>query len=124
MRVCLLASGSKGNAIFIEAGDTRPLVDAGLSASEIMHRLGQIGVDGRDQDAILISHEHGDHTRGAGTLAWKLRTPLFVSYPTCRESSAALGKAACVEFESGYFFTFKDVQIDQREVERVPDTRA
>ncbi|SNB45584.1 MBL fold metallo-hydrolase [Geobacter sp. DSM 9736] len=113
MRVCLLASGSKGNAIFVETGDTRLLVDAGLSAREITSRLAQIGVCGEDLDAILISHEHSDHTRGAGTLARKYKVPLFISYPTCRESERVLGgKAPRVEFESGYTFGLKDIQVD------------
>ncbi len=112
MRVCLLASGSKGNAIFVEAGDTRLLVDAGLSAREITTRLASIGVEGSDLHAILVSHEHTDHTRGAGTLARRFGIPLVISYPTCRESSRQLGKTACVEFESGYAFTLRDLQID------------
>lgn len=112
MRACLLASGSKGNAIFVEVGDTRLLVDAGLSAREILNRLASIGVAGADLDAILISHEHTDHTRGAGTLARRLGIPLLISYPTCRESSRSLGKTSCIEFESGYSFTLRDIQID------------
>src|SRR5512136_769512 len=47
VRVCLLASGSKGNSIFVEAGAVKVLIDAGLSARELLHRLAVIGVDGR-----------------------------------------------------------------------------
>lgn len=112
MRVCLLASGSKGNAIFVEAGATKILVDVGLSAREILRRLAVIGVAGTELDAILISHEHGDHIRGAGALSRKLRIPLLISYPTCRESLSTIGKTELVEFESGYPFTLKDLQID------------
>lgn len=112
MRVCLLASGSKGNAIFVDAGGAKILVDAGLSAAEIVRRLAAIGVEGAELDAVLISHEHTDHTRGAGTLARKLKIPLLLSYPTCREIHASLRKADVVEFESGYPFTFRDLLID------------
>lgn len=112
VRVCLLASGSKGNAILVDAGGRKILVDAGLSASEILRRLALAGVAGADLDAILISHEHTDHTRGAGTLARKLKIPLLLSYPTCREMHASLKKVEVVEFESGYPFTFRDLQID------------
>ena len=76
MRVCLLASGSKGNSVFVEAGASRVLVDAGLSARELLLRLAAIGVEGQGLDAILISHEHTDHIRGAGALARKLKIPL------------------------------------------------
>lgn len=112
MRVCLLASGSKGNAILAEAGGSKILVDAGLSASEILRRLASIGVEGAELDAVLISHEHTDHTRGAGTLARKLKIPLLLSYPTCRAIHSSLRKVEVVEFESGYPFTFRELLID------------
>ncbi len=112
MRICLLASGSKGNAIFVEAGSSKILVDAGLPAREVLHRLALIGVEGTELDAILISHEHSDHTRGAGPLARKLKIPLLISYPTCRETAVSIGKTELLEFESGYPFTFRDSLID------------
>ena len=112
MQVCLLASGSKGNAIYIAAGTSKLLVDCGLSATEALNRLGAIGVDGRELDAILVSHEHSDHTRGAGTLARKLKIPLLVSYPTCQEIHTSLRKTEVIEFEAGYQFTFRDLLID------------
>jgi len=112
VRVCLLASGSKGNSIFVEAGTSKVLIDAGLSASELLRRLAAIGVDGRELDAILISHEHTDHIRGAGTLARKLRIPVLASYPTSRASNHSIGKAQIIEFESGYPFTFRDMLVD------------
>ena len=112
MRICLLASGSKGNSIFIEAGASKVLIDAGLSARELLHRLAAIGVAGDELDAILISHEHTDHIRGAGTLSRKFKIPLLVNYPTCRASAGSLGKTEIIEFESGYPFTFNDLLID------------
>lgn len=112
MRVCLLASGSKGNAVFVEAGQTRLLVDAGLSAREILRRLAEIGVDAADLDAILVTHEHADHIRGAGTLARKLKIPALISYPTLREAGECFKKAQVVEFESGHSFAFRDLLID------------
>lgn len=112
MRVCLLASGSKGNSIFVEAGDSRVLIDAGLSAKELLRRLAQIGVEGDSLDAILISHEHSDHIRGAGTLARKLNIPILVNSQTCHASAATIGKTEIIEFESGAPFIFKDLCID------------
>jgi phosphoribosyl 1,2-cyclic phosphodiesterase len=112
VRVCLLASGSKGNSIFVEAGAGKLLIDAGLSARELLLRLAAIGVEGGELDAILISHEHSDHVRGAGALARKLKLPLLVSGPTCRAGSATFGKTEIIEFESGSPFSFKEMLID------------
>ena len=112
MRVCLLASGSKGNSLFVEADGTRILVDAGLSAREIVRRLAVIGVDPADIDGLFISHEHVDHVRGVGVLARKYRLPVYVSYPTHRQVLDGVRDAAVIEFESGYSFGFRDLLID------------
>jgi len=112
VRVCLLASGSKGNAVFVDTGGSKFLVDAGLSARELLNRLAAIGVEGAELDGILISHEHSDHIRGAGTLARRFRIPLLISFPTLRETGSHLGKAEVIEFESGYSFAFRDTLID------------
>lgn len=111
MRVCLLASGSKGNSVFVETGGCKLLIDAGLSAVELLRRLAAIGVDGSVLDAILISHEHTDHIRGAGILARKLKIPVLMSHNTHREAAHVFKKADIIEFESGSSLTFKDVAI-------------
>lgn len=112
MRLSLLASGSKGNSIFVETGETRLLVDAGCSGREILDRLGRIGIDPTTLNAILVSHEHGDHIRGVGTLARRLKIPVLISYPTHAESKGHFAKVSLLEFESGYSFAFRDIQID------------
>ena len=112
MKLSLLASGSKGNAVYLESGTTRLLIDAGLSAVELIRRLSLIGVDAASLHAILISHDHTDHTRGAGTLARKLKIPLLVSYQTRQAAAAVLKKSEALEFESGYAFSFRDLLID------------
>ena len=112
MKICLLASGSKGNAVYIETGDTRLLIDAGLSGVEIINRLALIGVEASSINGILISHDHTDHTRCAGTLARKLKIPVLVSYRTRKAVEKLLHKCEVTEFESEYPFTFRDVSID------------
>ncbi len=112
MQISLLASGSKGNAVYVESGETRLLIDAGLSGVEIIKRLHKIGVDERSLHAILISHDHSDHVRGAGTLARKLKIPLLASYPTRLACERLLKKTENIEFESGCQFTFRDLFID------------
>lgn len=112
MQICLLASGSKGNAVFVRSGATRLLIDAGLSSVEIIRRLALIGVSGSDLHAILVSHDHTDHIKGAGTLARKLKIPVLVSYPTHKAAESTFRKAEVVEFESGYSFAFRDLMIE------------
>lgn len=110
MRVCLLASGSKGNAVYIEAGDSRILVDAGLSAREIERRLGTIGADAAKLDAILVTHEHQDHTTAVGPLARRYRLPVCIHPRT--HAAARIGRIEAVrEFDTGSSFELRDLQV-------------
>lgn len=68
-RVVVLGSGSAGNVVVVECGGRRLLVDAGFSCKQIELRLGQVGLDGDGFDGIVLTHEHGDHTRGAARFA-------------------------------------------------------
>lgn len=112
MRLCLLASGSKGNSVFVESGGTRLLIDAGLAATELVARLASVGVDAASLNAILVTHEHTDHVRGVGTLARRLKIPVVASYPTVREITPILKKCEVIEFEAGHSFVFRDLLID------------
>jgi phosphoribosyl 1,2-cyclic phosphodiesterase len=79
MRVCILASGSSGNATLIVAGDVRVLIDCGLSARETIRRIQAVGEDPARLDAIVITHEHGDHARGLAALSKILNTRVYIS---------------------------------------------
>lgn len=65
MKCWILGSGSRGNAVLLECGDTRVLVDAGFPAPVISERLERIGVPAQSITACVITHEHHDHARGA-----------------------------------------------------------
>jgi phosphoribosyl 1,2-cyclic phosphodiesterase len=82
MRICILSSGSSGNATLLVAGDTRVLVDCGLSGRETLKRLQAIGEDPNKLDGIVITHEHGDHARGLGALSKSLSVPVYVADAT------------------------------------------
>lgn len=77
MQIHILASGSTGNAIFLEIGSTRILVDAGISNRRIENGLGELGIRISDIDAVLITHEHIDHIKGLEVLARKYKVPVY-----------------------------------------------
>jgi phosphoribosyl 1,2-cyclic phosphodiesterase len=85
MRFASLGSGSRGNATLIEAGDTRVLLDCGFSVKELERRLGRLEVDAGTLDAVLVTHEHGDHIRGVGALARRYRLPVWLTDGTLRQ---------------------------------------
>ena len=77
MRVVSLASGSSGNALLVQAGRTTVLVDAGLGPRVMASRLKEAGVAATAVSAILLTHEHSDHTCGARAFARKHNIPLL-----------------------------------------------
>jgi phosphoribosyl 1,2-cyclic phosphodiesterase len=79
MRCTILASGSKGNCTYIGGSDSAILVDAGLSAKETLYRLTQNSCAADTIDAIIVTHEHMDHTRGLDVLARKLECPVYAT---------------------------------------------
>jgi phosphoribosyl 1,2-cyclic phosphodiesterase len=92
MQICTLASGSKGNSIYISNGDTAILIDAGLSGVEIERRLKSKNIPIASIDAIVVSHEHADHIQGVGVLSRRYDLPVYLSPQTDATASAQLGK--------------------------------
>ena len=76
LRFRVVSSGSGGNATLVEAAGTRLLIDAGLGPRELAERLQAIGVDPTSLAAVVLSHEHGDHARGAASFARRWGMPL------------------------------------------------
>ncbi|MCK5653073.1 MAG: MBL fold metallo-hydrolase, partial [Gemmatimonadetes bacterium] len=113
MRVTILGSGSKGNAILVEAGETRILVDAGFSARDLERRLGKVGVGSEEILAIVITHDHGDHTRGMGVFARRFGTPLYLTEPTrdaCR--NLLKGSEEIRSYRAGFPFPIGDLVVE------------
>jgi phosphoribosyl 1,2-cyclic phosphodiesterase len=75
LRFRVLGSGSTGNATLVESEGVRVLLDAGLGPRSLAERLQDSGVDPASLDAIFVSHEHGDHCRGAAAYSarWGVR---------------------------------------------------
>lgn len=86
MRFSSLGSGSKGNATLVQADRTCVLIDCGFSLRETEARLSRYGIEAGQLDAILITHEHADHVRGAGPLARKYDIPLWATRGTCHKA--------------------------------------
>ncbi|MBW2471925.1 MAG: MBL fold metallo-hydrolase [Deltaproteobacteria bacterium] len=79
LAICVLASGSKGNSIYISDGSTAILIDAGLSARELKHRIKSRGLNPGDLNAILVTHEHSDHIQAVSVLSRQLKLPVYLS---------------------------------------------
>ncbi len=82
MKFTVLGSGSTGNAVLISSEKTNVLVDAGMSAREVMRRLFEMGVACGQLDGILVTHEHGDHIGGLRVLMSTADCPVYISRPT------------------------------------------
>lgn len=82
MRVCTIASGSSGNCIYVGTDQTHLLIDAGVSGKKIEQGLNEIGLTGKDVDALLVTHEHQDHIKSLGVLSRRLGMPIYTSEKT------------------------------------------
>jgi phosphoribosyl 1,2-cyclic phosphodiesterase len=112
LELCMLASGSKGNAIYVSGGSTSILIDAGLSGIEIERRLNSKGLYPEDLDAIIVSHEHTDHIQGVGVLSRRFNLPVYMSSKTEKASVSQLGNVRVIKnFECGSPFMIKDLFI-------------
>jgi phosphoribosyl 1,2-cyclic phosphodiesterase len=112
LAVCTLASGSKGNATYISDGRTSILIDAGLSGREIQRRLTSRGLDPAKLNAIIVSHEHSDHTRGVGILSRRFKLPVYINQNTHSGATAEIGKAHEIRpFECGTSFNICDLAV-------------
>ncbi|MBO4797472.1 MAG: MBL fold metallo-hydrolase [Candidatus Methanomethylophilaceae archaeon] len=87
MEVHVLASGSDGNCTVVECDGESVIIDAGLSCRTLMSYMDCEGVDPGTVKAILITHEHSDHVKGAGPMARKLGVPVMCTMGTYNASS-------------------------------------
>ncbi len=92
MKMAVLASGSSGNSIYLSTKNTAILIDAGLSGKEMERRMESIELNPEDISAILVTHEHGDHIKGAGVLSRRYNIPIYASAGTWKAANKKLGK--------------------------------
>lgn len=113
MRFAVLGSGSGGNATVVEAGNLRLLVDAGLSAKQLITRMRSIGIDPMRLNGVLLTHEHGDHIRGLKVFLKQFSIPVFTTPATARVvKEQGIEGGTWKYFEAGQAFELGDVVID------------
>ena len=111
MQICPLGSGSSGNSIYLRAGETHLLIDAGLPGQVIARSLATLGVAVADIAGILITHEHSDHLRGIPLLARKYNLPVYASGGTADELAWMLPDNVDVRRLSPEGTRFDDVDV-------------
>jgi len=109
---CPLASGSKGNCVYVGTEETKILIDAGISYRQLVLRLSQMEISLDQIDAILITHEHADHISGLQTLTGKYPIPVLANSETAKGILEALSLHSKFKiFSTGESFEFGDLEI-------------
>ncbi|MBM7648165.1 phosphoribosyl 1,2-cyclic phosphodiesterase [Bacillus ectoiniformans] len=115
MHFSVLASGSTGNAFYVETGKHSFLVDSGLSGKQMEALFSSIGREVKNLSGILVTHEHSDHIKGLGVLARKYKLPIYANEKTWQAMDGLIGK---VDTEQKFTFdmetvkTFDDLDIE------------
>lgn len=92
IKMCSLRSSSKGNATIVYSENTKILVDCGISGKILCDAMCQAGLNPEEIDAMIITHEHSDHTKGVGVVARKYNIPVFATYGTWSAMAGTIGE--------------------------------
>ncbi|MBI5890018.1 MAG: MBL fold metallo-hydrolase [Nitrosomonadales bacterium] len=111
MRFALLGSGSEGNALVVQAGTTRVLLDCGFSLTETLSRLARLGLQAEQLSGIVVTHEHGDHISGVARLARKFNLPVWLTHGTLRTQNAAFSSLSISEVNPHQAFAIGEVRV-------------
>lgn len=111
LEVCALASGSNGNCYYIGNETEALLIDVGLSARQLQLRFQSQGIDQSKIKAILITHEHADHCRGARVLSKRLQVPVYLTKKTFLAMSRAERPGQTVWFEPNVPFQLGEFDV-------------
>ncbi|HHY20641.1 MAG TPA: MBL fold metallo-hydrolase [Bacilli bacterium] len=115
LQFSVLASGSSGNALYVQTEKQRLLVDAGLSGKKMTELFEKISVDPKQLDGILVTHEHSDHIKGVGILARKFDLPIYANAKTWQAMEKDLGTIPTEQkfhFECDEVKSFGDLQVE------------
>lgn len=112
MRFASLGSGSRGNALLVESGGTRVLLDCGFGLREMLRRLQRLGVAPESLTAICLTHEHGDHVGSAFSFSRRYRIPLWLTHGTHAAVASKAGEGHDLMFiDAGAVYALGDLQI-------------
>lgn len=111
MRFASLGSGSRGNALLVEAADTRILVDCGFGPRELGKRLARLGLAPADIDAVVVTHEHGDHIGGVARCAARFGVSVHMTSGTLGGAGKHLGDTPVRLFDSHAAFRVGGIEI-------------
>ena len=107
MRFSVLASGSSGNAIYVENDEHAFLVDVGLSGKKMEQLFAKIDRDMKKLSGILVTHEHSDHIKGLGVVARKYKVPIYANEKTWKAMDGHIGN---IPEDQRFLFNMETVQ--------------
>ena len=107
LRYSILASGSTGNALYVESDEHSFLVDAGFSGKQMESLFSQIDRDISKLSGIFVTHEHSDHIKGIGVLARKYHLPVYANEKTWRAMESSVG---AIPTEQKFVFNMETVK--------------
>ncbi len=114
LEICVLASGSSGNCIFVRSATTRILIDAGISCRRVAGCLEQIGEKLEGVNAVCVTHEHGDHHRALAVLHRRTGVGLYANHGTVEALSLDIRMRDLPWniFQTGVPFQIGDITIE------------
>ncbi|MBD8033629.1 MBL fold metallo-hydrolase [Solibacillus merdavium] len=114
MRFSVLASGSTGNAVYVENDEHSFLIDVGLSGKKMEQLFANIDRDMKSLSGILVTHEHSDHIKGLGVIARKYNIPVYANAKTWTAMDGLVGTIPtdlCFDFDMETVKTFGSLDI-------------
>lgn len=115
LQFSVLASGSTGNAVYVENGDKRLLIDCGLSGKKMDALFKAIDRSPKDLNGILVTHEHSDHVKGLGIFARKHRLPIYANEATWGAMGHSIGDIPVDQkfvFKTGHVQNFGTLEVE------------
>lgn len=110
LKICVLSSGSSGNATLVQSSKTKILIDAGKSCAYISNKLKELGIDPTEIEAILITHTHHDHIQGLKVFEKKYHPIIYLTEKMYQELNETIPYENCVIINSP--FQLHDLKID------------